>query len=115
MVEEEISEFYQPFERLHIEDLIPDNGEPLPDELVDQNLREVGFQTLASLPHQWRRLVVLKHQEQIPLKQIAQKIMPQPLSELQQLLDSAEKFMLATFHDRGFTSINTSLLDKLFR
>ncbi len=115
MVEEEISEFYQPFERLHIEDLIPDNGEPLPDELVDQNVREVGYQTLASLPSQWRRLVVLNHQEQIPLEKIAKKIMPQPLSELQNLLNSAEQFMLATLHERGFTSIDKSLLDKLFR
>ena len=115
MVEEEMYEFYQPFERLHIEDIIPDKNAEIPEALLEQNAQEISYQTMANLPNDWRRLLVLAHRENLPIETIAKTIMPMALSDAQQVLDYAEQFMLASLRERGLGQINKDLLDKLIK
>ena len=115
MVGEEMYEFYQPFERLHIEDIIPDQTAEIPEELLAQNAQEISYQTMGGLPNDWRRMLVLAHRENIPLETIAKTIMPMALSDAQQLLDYAEQFMLASLRERGLGQLNKDLLQKLIK
>ncbi len=115
MVGDEISEFYQPFERLHIEDIIPDTSADIPEELLEKNARELSYQTMTNLPTNWRRILVLTHRENLPIDTIAQTIMPMALSDAKQLLDYAEKFMLASLNERGLGNINQAILKQLLR
>ncbi len=115
MVEEDMYEFYQPFERLHIEDIIPDQTAEIPETLLAQNAQEMSYQTMTSLPNDWRRMLVLVHRENIPVETIAKTIMPMALSDAQQLLDYAEQFMLASLRERGLGQFNKDLLQKLIK
>jgi len=115
MVGEEVGEFYQPFERLHIEDIIPDQASDIPEELIEQNAPELSYQTMANLPNDWRRMLILAHRENMPVETIAKTIMPMALSDAQKILDFAEQFMLASLSDRGLKAIDISMLQKLLK
>lgn len=115
MVGEEMFEFYQPFERLHIEDIIPDKNADIPEELLEKNAQEISYQTMANLPNDWRRMLMLAHRENIPVDVIAKTIMPMALSDAEQVLDHAEQFMLASLRERGLGQISKDLLDKLIK
>jgi len=115
MVGEEMFEFYQPFERLHIEDIIPDKNAEIPEELLEKNAQEISYQTMASLPNDWRRMLVLAHRENVPIETIAETIMPMALSDAKRVLDYAEQFMLASLSERGLGQINQDILQKLIK
>lgn len=114
-VGEEMFEFYQPFEHLHIEDIVPDKNSELPEALLEKNAQEVSYQTMANLPTDWRRILLLAYRENMPIDSIAQTIMPMALSDAKQLLNYAEKFMLASLNEKGLGEINQSLLKQLLR
>ena len=112
---EEISEFYQPFERLHIEDIIPDATADIPEELLEKNARELSYQTIMNLPIDWRRMLLLAHRENMSIETIAQTIMPMALSDAKKVLDYAEQFMLASLNERGLGNITQAILKQLLR
>ncbi len=115
MVGEEVSEFYQPFERLHIEDITPDPSADIPNELLEQNAPQVSHQAMANLPIDWRRMLILAHRENIPLELIARNIIPMALSDAQNLLDYAEQFMLSSMRERGLSDVSSAILRQLLR
>ncbi len=114
MVEEETGEFYQPFEALHIEDIIPDNNVSLPDELVEKNAKDSCYQIMATLPNQWRQVISLVYQEQFPVEQVSESLAIDSISRTQRLLEHAEAFLLESLKDRGI-ALDKELLLKLLR
>lgn len=113
MVQEEINEFYQPFEVQHVEDLLPDDSVPLPEELVESNAREASYQIMSHMPSNWRRVMMLVYQEQLPIDSIAQNILSFSIAEAEQLLQQAESFMLDSLTERGVPNVNKETLLKL--
>ena len=120
MVGEESTEYYQPFETLHIEDLIPDTHEALPEDLsedIDENhqAREACYQVMGNMPAKWRHIIVLVYQQGVSVDDIAQNVLSFSLTEAERLLQQAETFMLDSLTERGHDNINTKALIKLLR
>ncbi len=121
MVGEESTEFFQPFEALHIEDLIPDTHEALPEdisentELNSTNAREACYQVMGNMPAKWRHIIVLVYQQGVSVDDIAQNVLSFSLVEAQRLLQQAESFMLDSLYERGHEDINTEVLLKLLK
>jgi ribosome-associated translation inhibitor RaiA len=111
-VDDEIYEFYQPYEMLHVEDLIEDTSELTPEELAEIETREASYQIMSSMPTNWRRIVVLVNQEGLSLDAVANNILSIPIDHATRLLEQAETFMLDSLLERGIRDINR---DKLIR
>jgi len=120
MVGEESTEFYQPFEMLHIEDLIPDTHQTLPEDItetaeVNNNAREACYQIMGNMPAKWRHIIVLVYQQGVSVDDIAQNVLSFPVVEAQRLLQQAESFMLDSLNERGYDNVSTDVLLKLLK
>ncbi len=74
----EIYNFYQPEEKLRLEDIVPDPYIPSPEEIVTcRDLQRYINQTLAMLPETWRTVFVLRYVEECSLPEVA-RIMDMP-------------------------------------
>ena len=110
MVEEESGEFFQPDETLHIEDLIPDTRLDTPEQQMEAEALDTCYQLLGNLPIQWRRAFILVYREHIDPADVARQIMDIDEEGLLTMLDYAQAFMLAHFHETGLDSYNPSYL-----
>jgi len=71
-LDDEIYEFYQPDEKLRLEDLVPDPYVPAPEQGIEsRDLQRYINQTLALLPRAWRTAFVLHHIEDLTIPEVA--------------------------------------------
>ncbi len=113
MVEEEISEFYQPFEVLHVEDLLADENAEQPDKQIENHARSTCYQVMTYMPTNWRRIIILTHQEQLPIDYIVQHILPISLDEANNLLQQAEQFIIDSLIEKGMLNASKHSLRQL--
>lgn len=105
MVEEEINEFYQPDEVLHVEDLVPDSEIETPEQVAEDETVDACYQLLGNLPTQWRRIVTLVHREHMTPQDVAENILRLDLQTVQNILDNAENFIQAHLQERGLEKL----------
>jgi RNA polymerase sigma factor (sigma-70 family) len=71
-LDDEIYEFYQPDEKLRLEDLVPDPYVPTPEQVIEsRDLQRYINQTLALLPQAWRTAFVLHYIEDLTIPEVA--------------------------------------------
>ncbi len=100
MVEEEIGEFYQPDEALHVEDLIPAADLETPEQLAEDEAQAVGLQLLGRLPQRWRRATVLHLREGLDPQRVA-AIMDAAVEQVERQIEWARRFIEDHFAERG--------------
>jgi RNA polymerase sigma factor (sigma-70 family) len=94
-VEDEMYDWYQPDENLHLEDIVADPHTPSPEEIAThRQLQQELDQTIAFLPKRWRDVFVLHSIEDFSLEQVS-LVTGQSLEEIQQDLQSAREFLRA--------------------
>ncbi len=101
MVEEEINEFYQPDEVLHIEDLIPDTHVVTPEQQAEAERLDSSYNLLASFPIVWRRVVMLVHREGLSPEDVARDILRTDTATILNILEHAEAFIQAHLEAKG--------------
>jgi len=101
MVGEEIGEFYQPDEDLHVEDLIADTEIPGPEEATQAEAVDACYELLGALPSLWRRALTLVHREGLALEVVAGQILDIGEEELRQVLALGERFLRDHLVERG--------------
>jgi RNA polymerase sigma factor (sigma-70 family) len=90
---DEIFEFYQPDERVRLEDLIEDGRVPTPEEaLARRELQQHINRSLARLPRRWREAFVLYAVEGLTLEEVA-RVVRRPVDETRREIESARGFL----------------------
>lgn len=112
MVEEEVNEFYQPDEELHVEDLIADTEIPAPDAGVEPEAVDACYELMGALPTQWRRVVLLTRQEEVPVDTAAD-ILALSEERVKEILTVAELYLTERLEERGFSTADLSVLCKV--
>ena len=87
-IDTEIYEFYQPDNLYHLEDLVPDNFFPEPDQAIEQeDIKRYIDQVLSGLPDKWRHAFYLTVFEEFTPEEIAmvQGISPEEVRKYVQL------------------------------
>ncbi len=110
MVEEEIGEFYQPDEDLHVEDLIADTEIPGPEESARAEAVDACYELLGALPSLWRRALTLVYREGLPPEVVAKQILEIGEDELRQVLALGERFIGDHLTERGYPAEVPKLL-----
>lgn len=110
MVEEEINEFYQPDEDLHIEDLIPDTEIATPEEVAEAEAIDVCYELLGNMPALWRRALTLVYREHIPEEVVAEQMLQIDADELRQVLRLGQQFLSDHLRERGFDQVDVPKL-----
>jgi len=100
MVGEEIYEFWQPDEVLHLEDIVPDESAALPEEELDERGRYT-LRLLGDLPLNWRRALMLHELERIPVGDVAD-VLQVEATTAQLWIESANRYLEARLADAGF-------------
>jgi RNA polymerase sigma factor (sigma-70 family) len=99
--EDEIYEFYQPDERLRLEDLIADERVPTPEEVVSKReLQRYVNQTLASLPRRWREAFVLYSVEGKTLEETA-RVLREPVDSVRRSVEMAREYLRERLIEAG--------------
>jgi RNA polymerase sigma factor (sigma-70 family) len=92
-VEDEMYDWYQPDENMHMEDIVADPHTPSPEEIIaNRQLQQDLDQMIALLPKRWRDVFVLHCIEDFTLEQVS-LVTGQVLDEVQQDLRSAREFL----------------------
>ncbi|RMG38083.1 MAG: HPF/RaiA family ribosome-associated protein [Gammaproteobacteria bacterium] len=110
MVEEEINEFYQPDEDLHIEDLIADAEIPPPDQAAETEAIDACYELLGAMPTLWRRALTLVYREHIPEEVVAEQMLEIEPDELRQVLRLGQQFLTDHLRERGFDQVDVPRL-----
>jgi DNA-directed RNA polymerase specialized sigma24 family protein/ribosome-associated translation inhibitor RaiA len=101
---EERYEYWEPEERLKLEDLLPDPAASSPEELaVQRDLRRALVRALTSLPRTWRRAWILTVFEAFTPAQTA-AVLGLPEARVQNILQHAQVFLTERLADAGFES-----------
>jgi DNA-directed RNA polymerase specialized sigma24 family protein/ribosome-associated translation inhibitor RaiA len=104
LTDEERYEYWEPEERLKLEDLLPDPAASTPEELaVQRDLRRALVRTLTSLPRTWRRAWILNVFEALTPAQTA-AVLGLPEARVQNILQHAQVFLTERLADAGFES-----------
>jgi RNA polymerase sigma factor (sigma-70 family) len=99
--EDEIYEYYQPDERLRLEDLIADERVPTPEETVARrDLQQYVNQTLASLPRRWREAFVLYSVEGKTLEETA-RVLRLPVDAVRRNVEMAREYLRERLIEAG--------------
>lgn len=94
-IEDDMYDWYQPDENLHLEDIVADPHTPSPEEIAaHRQLQQELDQIIAFLPKRWRDVFVLHSIEDFSLEQVS-LVTGQTLDEVQQDLQSAREFLRA--------------------
>ncbi len=104
MVEEEIQEFYQPDEVMHIEDLIPGKRSAVPEQQLELQAIDSCYRLLAHMPYRWRQVVTLVYREQIEIVIVAETILNIPVDEIRHTLAQAEAFIHTHLEEQGLAN-----------
>jgi len=100
--EEELYEFWEPEERLKLEDLLPDPTADDPEQAVElRDVRRALVRALAALPRAWRQAVMLTTFEGLSSAQ-AGKVLGRSEEELEEVLRHAHAFLEARAKEAGF-------------
>lgn len=92
-LDDEIYEFYQPDEKLHLEDILPDPNIPTPEQVAEsRDLQRYINQTLAQLPRVWRTIFVLHYGEELSIPEVA-SVTGLHEDEVQRNLEYAREFL----------------------
>ncbi|MCS6806966.1 MAG: sigma-70 family RNA polymerase sigma factor [Acidobacteriota bacterium] len=92
-VEDEMYIWYQPDEKLHWEDIVPDPHVPSPEEIVARRqFQQEIEQVIATLPKRWRDVFVLHTIEDFTLEQVC-LVTGQSLEEVQRDYQAARDFL----------------------
>lgn len=110
MVEEEINEFYQPDEALHVEDLIADTEIATPEEAAAAEAMDACNELLGAMPSRWRRALLLVYRERIPRDVVAGRMLEMGAEELDQVLALGERFLREHLAERGFENADVPRL-----
>jgi DNA-directed RNA polymerase specialized sigma24 family protein len=95
-------EYWEPEERLKLEDLLPDPQAASPEEIaVQRDLRRVLVRALTSLPRTWRRAWILTVFEALTPAQTA-AVLYLPETRVQNILQHAQVFLTERLADAGF-------------
>ncbi len=92
-VEDEMYNWYQPDEKLHLEDIVADPHISSPEEIAaSRQFQQELDQIIAFLPKRWRDVFVLHNIEDFTLEQVC-LVTGQTLEEVQQDLQAAREFL----------------------
>ncbi len=100
MIGEELYEFWQPDEVLHLEDVVPDESAPLPEEELDERSRHT-LRLLGDLPQNWRRALMLHEFDRIPVEEVAE-VLEVDIATIGLWIESANRYLEARLGDAGF-------------
>ena len=101
MVGDEQSEFYQPDEVLHVQDLIPDSHVVSQDITVD-SYQDHFYRYLGGLPIQWRRTVLLANNEGLSIEDIAKHVLSTTTKDVERMVSLADLYMYERLKEAGF-------------
>ena len=104
MVGEEAGEFFQPYEQLHIEDLIPDSDVETPEQQAETEAVDACYQLMTDLPILWRRTALLVYREQLSPEDVGHQVLNVSPDEVRKILSLTESFMQTRLHERGLIS-----------
>jgi RNA polymerase sigma factor (sigma-70 family) len=97
-----IYDFWQPETLLKLEDVMPDDDVPSPEEEVNrEELRRVVAQLISELPNGWRQAVLLTHADDMPSADVARQLGIGE-HELARWLQHADAFLKARLTELGF-------------
>ena len=111
MVEEEIYEFYQPDEKLHLEDIVPDEEVEAPESELESQQRDFALDRLTQLPALWRRALMLTEWEGFALEAVAE-ILELELRRAETVLEQARAYLDAHLAQAGHAP---TARERLFR
>jgi RNA polymerase sigma factor (sigma-70 family) len=92
-IEDEMYQWYQPDENLHLEDVLADPHMRSPEEIAaTEQLQQDLNRMIAFLPKRWRDVFVLHNVEDFTLQEIS-IVMGQTLDQVQEDLEAAQEFL----------------------
>ncbi len=95
----EILDFWQPDETLKLEDLVPDDKMPTPEEILTrQEIQKYIHQTLSQLPKGWRESFILYSVEGFSLEEVAW-VRRKSVDEVRKEIQSAREFLQAKLEE----------------
>jgi len=98
---EEILDFYEPEEKLRLEDLLPDGDVPTPeDAAARREIRRWLDRVLAALPAAWRLAFVLHHAEGLSEREVA-RVLGAPEADVRSMLEHARDFIQERVRETG--------------
>jgi DNA-directed RNA polymerase specialized sigma24 family protein/ribosome-associated translation inhibitor RaiA len=99
-VDEQIFEFWQPDEKLRLEDVLPDDTNDPEEAAKDQEVRLLASKLLSQLPNSWRRAVLLAQVDDLPVKSIATRLDTDEAT-VHRWLEHADAFLRARLEELG--------------
>ena len=114
MVGEELTEFWQPDEALHIEDVLADREAENPEQVLEEAEEATDglsylLEVMRSLPIDWRRAMLLHDVDGVSVEDLA-LCFGRSADTIQGWIDSAGVFLDARLSDAGFTTGSGELL-----
>jgi RNA polymerase sigma factor (sigma-70 family) len=100
-VEDEIYDFYQPDNQIHLKDLISDGRLPTPEEAVIQlEFQQHISRSLAQLPRRWREAFMLYSIEGLTLEEVA-RVTRQPVDSTRRAIEMAREYLRTFLVEAG--------------
>jgi RNA polymerase sigma factor (sigma-70 family) len=98
---DEIYEFYQPDNQIHLKDLISDGRLPTPAQAVIQReFQQHINRTLAQLPRRWREAFMLYSIEGLTLEEVA-RVTRQPVDSTRRAVEMAREYLRTCLVEAG--------------
>ncbi len=99
-IDDQVFEFWQPDEKIRLEDVLPGDEEE-PDETASEDeLRILTGKLLGELPNRWRRAVLLAQVDDRPLAEIAE-LLDTTVPTVRRCLEYADAFLRARLEELG--------------
>ena len=111
LVDDEMMDFWQPDEVLHIEDLVEAPDTLTPEEAAEkQETLELAYRLLSLMPHTWRRALTLNRIQALGMDEIAELMHAEP-ARVEQWVGYASAFIEARCRElgRGLASVQAVL------
>jgi RNA polymerase sigma factor (sigma-70 family) len=90
---EEILYFYQPDEDWKLEDIVPDESAPTPEQQAEVNeLRECVRSAMAEMPREWRQALLMRHEDGLTRAEVA-KATGKAEAEAGAILERAQQWL----------------------
>lgn len=101
--DDEIFEFYRPYEEIRLESLIADERVPTPEEaLARREFQRYINRTLATLPRRWREAFVLYSVEGLTLEEVA-RVLRLPVDSARRFIELAREYLRECLMEAGVT------------
>jgi ribosomal subunit interface protein len=99
---DEILDFYQPDQNLHVEDVMPDPSSPIPEQVIGRREFQRSIdQMLAQLPHAWRNAILLRYVHGFSIKEVAE-ITASSEDTVKRQLEMARVFLGQKLRESGY-------------